>query len=238
MRNPSVQPGQDAVHAQAQTAARQQGYGQPGHYGQSYAQQGYAQTAYNYDPRYAQYVQANYVPPATSVAVESKRKKRGVGFWIGIAIAILALVAAVFLAYMLFFAEKPSNRAGSLGQLEGKSEAEIQAELDRIVEKGMFNISIASVAQFASGTAEGDLRIENVPGNPYLMQVTITRDDTGEVIYESGILEQNYHIQKDALSVALPKGTYLCTATFHALDPNTEEEVGVAAAQIVIEILS
>lgn len=204
----------------------------------------YASAQQDYQGSYAQQVYsqygmaAAYVPPATSVPPEEKRKKRGVAFWVGIAVAIAALITAGVLAWFMLSGAQPSNRAGSLGQLEGKSPAEIQAEIDRVVEEGMFNISIASVVQFPSGTAEGELRIENVPNNPYLMRVVIVCDDTGEQVYESGILEPNYHIQSDVLDVALPKGSYRCTATFHALDPNTEEEVGTAGAQMLIEVLS
>ncbi len=182
-----------------------------------------------------------YVQP--QAVIDSKalkkmnKKKHKVGFWIAIAIGVIALVAAVLLVIFMNMPHQ-SNRTGSLGQLEGKTREEIQAELDRVVEEGMFNISIASAVTFEDGTSEGEMKIENVPGNPYLMQVEISRNDTGDVIYESGILEPNYHIQFDALDVDLDAGEYPCTATFHALDPDTEEEVGVAAAVMNVRVLN
>jgi len=114
----------------------------------------------------------------------------------------------------------------------------VQAELYRIVEEGMFNISIASTVDFEDGASEGAIKIENVPGNRYLMQVDIVRDDTDEIIYQSGILEPNYHIQSARLDAELPAGTYACTAIFHALDPASEEEIGQAAANMTIRVLS
>lgn len=177
-----------------------------------------------------------YQMPATSQPVQPPRKSRK-GVVIAVLVALVAVVCAVLLALSMCSEEK-SRRQGDAGQLEGKSDAEIQAELDRVVEEGMFNISIASVVEFASGSAEGDLRIENVPGNRYLMRVSIVRNDTGQQIYTTDMIEPNHHIQRDALDVDLPQGSYECTALFEALDPDTEELVGQAAAVITLNVLS
>lgn len=178
--------------------------------------------------------------PQASQPEKEPKKKRGAGFYIALVIALIAVVAAGVLAFMWWDSQQPKGRDSNalIGQIEGKSQEEIQAELDRIIEEGMFQISIASDVTFENGTSEGALQIENVPGNRYLMQVTITRDDTGELLYESGILDPNYHIQDAPLLVDLPAGTYKATATFHALDPETEDEVGQAAAQMTIRVLS
>ncbi|WP_165062495.1 hypothetical protein [Adlercreutzia sp. ZJ154] len=182
--------------------------------------------------------QGGYVQPATSQSVPASKRKHKARFWVAIVIAIVAIVAAILLAFTLCNGPSKSARQGDLGQLEGKTPEEIQAELDRVVEEGMFNISIASYVEFENGTAPGELRIENVPANNYLMRVEITRDDTGEKIYETDMIEPNYHIQSDTLDVALPKGSYACTATFSAYDKDTEELVGQAAAKIDIEVLN
>ncbi|MBE6759014.1 MAG: hypothetical protein E7554_02870 [Ruminococcaceae bacterium] len=122
----------------------------------------------------------------------------------------------------------------SIGQLEGKTPEEIQAELNRIVEEGMFNISINATPVFNNGTAAGSLKIENIPANHYNMKVKITLDSTGEVIYQSGIIEPNHHIENAPLDVPLPKGTHAATATFTAIDPETNAAMGYAAARITI----
>lgn len=66
----------------------------------------------------------------------------------------------------------------TVGQYEGKSEAEIQAELDKVVQEGMFNISINPDIRMTSGRAEAELRVENIPANHHLMSVTLSRDIT------------------------------------------------------------
>ncbi|WP_101721356.1 hypothetical protein [Eggerthella timonensis] len=153
---------------------------------------------------------------------------------------VVAVVGAGALWYFNPFEESGGGRYhnpnADVGQLEGKTPEEIQAELNRVVEEGMFNISIAEVLSFPDGTSEGDVRIENVPNNNYLMDVTVKLDETGEEVYESGILEPNHHITKGTLKVDLDKGTYPATAVFTALDPETEAVVGEAAAEVTIMV--
>lgn len=131
--------------------------------------------------------------------------------------------------------------AAQLGQLDGKNEAEIQEELNRVVEEGTMAISINVNPVFSDGASEGTLEIENVPSNKYAQVVSITLDDSGKEIYNSGLIQPNYHIQTDKLSEALAAGTYDCTATFTAYDTSDSEnpiEVGSAAAKITISVLS
>ena len=160
-------------------------------------------------------------------------------FYVAVIVAILALLAALVLAFALF----SHNGAGrdptaAVGQLEGKTPEEIQAELDRIVEEGMFNISIASTVQLEDGASDAELRIENVPNNPYLMKVELARDDTGDTIYTSGMIEPNHHIQKAKLDVDLDAGEYPCTAVFYAYDKQSEQLVGQAAAKLTVLVQS
>lgn len=185
-------------------------------------------------PQYAQPTQ--YVPPATSIPQEAPKKKRKkVVLWIVIIAILICIALAVMLATGMLSPGK-SKRQGAAGQLEGKTQEEIRAELDRVVDEGMFNISIAANVMMESGNSPAELRIENVPGNRYLMKVDIVRDDTGQKLYETDLIEPNHHIQSDTLDVSLPQGTYDCTAIFSAYDPETEESIGQAAAKMQIQV--
>ncbi len=161
-------------------------------------------------------------------------------------IALLILIIIVLIA--LFFwrgcgdeeetaAPYETEVAAKLGQLDGKTEAEIQEELNRVVEEGMFHISINPEPIFANGTAEGNLEIENVPNNLYLMRVEIILDDTGETIYSTKYIEPNMHIQSAALDVELEAGEYPATAVFYAYDQETLTEMGNVSCQLTIYIL-
>lgn len=156
--------------------------------------------------------------------------------------AIAALAVALVLAGLgIWWLASPHDdfydRNSVLGQAPYKTPEEIQAELDRIVEEGMLNISIASMIEFADGTAPGTAYIENVPGNHYAMKVSIALDGTGEVVYESGGIKPGSYIETITLSQDLEAGSYPATATFTAYDMDTLEEVGQAGANINLEIM-
>lgn len=166
----------------------------------------------------------------------------------GILYAVLAAMLVIIVVLIILLLRPCSGGSGHIstelerdpnamvGQLEGKTPEEIEAELNRIVEEGMFNISINPAPVFPSGTEEGNLRIENVPANRYNMSVKITLDETGEVIYSSGLIEPNHHIEFDSLDVPLAKGKYSATAVFTAYEPENESVRGQAAAKIIIQI--
>lgn len=150
-------------------------------------------------------------------------------------VAVLVLIAAGVAAWL--FLGQPNDifdANAKSGQAPYKSQEEMQAELDRIVEEGMFNISIVSVIEFADGQSAGNAYIENVPGNRYAMQADISLDDTGETVYESKAIKPDSYIESITLNQDLEPGNYVATATFTALDPDSLEEVGKAAAKVTL----
>lgn len=176
----------------------------------------------------------------------STNQSRKTGLIVGIIVVVIAIVA--ILAFVIYDAN--SSRGGSQydasaesGQAPYKTDEEMQAELNRTVEEGMLNISIASEIKFADGSSEGTAYIENVPSNRYDMSVAITLDDEDdegedEVVYESGIISPNNFIEKIKLNRVLPAGEYPATATFTAYDPSNGQKVGQAAAKVKLIIES
>lgn len=168
--------------------------------------------------------------------MEKKKKKVWLFLLFFILFAIIVLLSALLLKKPV--ESQPGMREANamLGQFEGKTEEEILEELNRVVEKGRFNISINPDIVMETGESEADVRIENVPGNQYLMRVAISLDSTQEVIYTSGLIEPNYYVQKVTLDKVLSKGTYPATAIFTAYELETEAEAGTAAAKITISV--
>ena len=128
------------------------------------------------------------------------------------------------------------------GFLPGRSEEEIQDELNRIIDESRFAAAINTQITYEDGKA--DVRIENVPANNYWMQVDIwlypsaDSTDNAELFYQSGVIRQNQYIEKAEADTAQPAGYYNGLAVFHALTPNEDldaiEEVGQTAMNIVI----
>ena len=176
----------------------------------------------------------DYASPAGAKGPAPKRRRA-----LAIAAALVLLLAAAAAAVWLLSGGSPDgffDADAQSGQAPYKTQEEIQAELDRVVEEGMFNISIASLIEFADGTSPGTAYIENVPGNRYLMQVTISLDDTGEAVYESKAIKPGSYIEDVSLASDLEPGDYPATATFAALDPDSREEVGQAAAKVTLSV--
>lgn len=165
----------------------------------------------------------------------NRKKKRRILIAFSALVVIGAIAAAVWL--LSGSADDIFDPDAKSGQAPYKTQEEIQAELDRVVEEGMFNISIASMIEFENGTSPGTAYIENVPGNRYLMQVTIALDDTDETVYESKAIKPGQYIEAIALATDLEQGVYAATATFSALDAESHEEIGQAAAKVSLNVL-
>ena len=122
------------------------------------------------------------------------------------------------------------------GGWDNLSPEEIAEKLNEKVAEGMINISMNTAPYFEDGASEGNVMIVNETINNYPQKVQIIRNDTGEQIYESGAIAVGSKIERERLDVALPAGTYECTAYFHNLDPVSGDIIGTAGAIITINI--
>ena len=164
-------------------------------------------------------------------------------------ISLIALAILVVIAVIVTFAVKkdepkePAAQSGIVyddsaieGGWDNLSPEEIAERLNQKVEEGMINISMNTAPYFENGTAEGNVMIVNESINNYPQQVEFIRNDTQEVIYQSKAIPVGSKIERAALDVELPAGTYECTAMFHNLDPVSGEIIGTAGAIITITI--
>ena len=122
------------------------------------------------------------------------------------------------------------------GGWDNLSPEEIAEKLNEKVAEGMINISMNTAPYFEDGKAEGNIMIVNESINNYPQQVEFIRNDTGEQIYQSKAIPVGSKVERAALDVELPAGTYECTAMFHNLDPVSGEIIGTAGAIINITI--
>ena len=168
--------------------------------------------------------------------------------WIGAGVlAAVAIGAIIFIIITLRSApiskEEARAKAGIVydsaaieGGWDNLSPEEIAEKLNEKVAEGMINISMNTAPYFEDGTADGNLMIVNESINNYPQKVQIVRNDTGDQIYESNAIPVGSKIERAKLDVALPAGTYECTAYFHNLDPESGAIIGTAGAIINITI--
>lgn len=68
---------------------------------------------------------------------------------------------------------------------------------------------------------------ENIPKNNVDMEFKITRDDTGEVIYQSARITPNHCLDAIALDTPLEAGTYPATITITSYEPGTDRLISM-----------
>ena len=176
-----------------------------------------------------------------------KQARLNIRVVLAVAFLVCAIGAGIFLITRL--ASKPLTKEDARGQtgivydssaVEGGwdnlSPEEIAEKLNEKVAEGMINISMNTAPYFEDGKAEGNVMIVNESINNYPQQVEFIRNDTQEVIYQSKAIPVGSKIERAALDVELPAGTYECTAMFHNLDPVSGEIIGTAGAIINITI--
>jgi len=176
-----------------------------------------------------------------------KQAKGNIRVVLAVAFLVCAIGAGIFLITRLV--SKPLTKEAARGQtgivydssaVEGGwdnlSPEEIAEKLNEKVAEGMINISMNTAPYFEDGKAEGNVMIVNESINNYPQQVEFIRNDTGEQIYQSKAIPVGSKIERAALDVELPAGTYECTAMFHNLDPVSGEIIGTAGAIINITI--
>ena len=176
-----------------------------------------------------------------------KQARLNIRVVLAVAFLVCAIGAGIFLITRLV--SKPLTKENARGQtgivydssaVEGGwdnlSPEEIAEKLNEKVAEGMINISMNTAPYFENGKAEGNVMIVNESINNYPQQVEFIRNDTGEQVYQSNAIPVGSKIERAALDVELPAGTYECTAMFHNLDPVSGEIIGTAGAIINITI--
>ena len=176
-----------------------------------------------------------------------KQARLNIRVVLAVVFLVCAIGAGIFLITRLV--SKPLAKEDARGQtgivydssaVEGGwdnlSPEEIAERLNQKVAEGMINISMNTAPYFENGASEGNIMIVNESINNYPQQVEIIRNDTGEQIYQSKAIPVGSKIERAALDVELPAGTYECTAMFHNLDPETGDIIGTAGAIITITI--
>lgn len=175
--------------------------------------------------------------------MEETKKKKGNRVLL---VVLVIVMAAILLTLLYTFGWAPyqqeqqkeqdiiAEENAQMGILPDMSEDEIRERLNTIVADSMLNISINSNPVFENGEAEGNLRIENIPGNSYAFAVEVKLDDTGETVYKSGLISPGYFVENAKLLRSLKQGVYPATAVFTAYTTDEKKEIGTAGARLNI----
>lgn len=123
-----------------------------------------------------------------------------------------------------------------VGNMPGKSQEQIEAELTRQISEKEIAFSINAAPVFETGDSKGNILFENPASNKKLTRVEIRIDDTEELIYKSGLLEPGSYIPSAQLLVELEPGSYTCTALIYAYRQEDDSYIGKVAAGLNISV--
>ena len=93
-----------------------------------------------------------------------------------------------------FFSYRSDVLQGEIDWNQPKASRDLQAEIDKAVKQGMFNVFMNTNVVFKDGNSKGNMMIQNIDTNIYPMYVEIYNDDI--FLYKSDIIDPGYKIEE------------------------------------------
>lgn len=160
-------------------------------------------------------------------------------------VAVLLVVVIVVLVIMLMSASKKTD--DSLTDKDYKkleiteaNYAQIEEMMEKSVEEGYLETYMNTNWTFPDGTSPSvDAIFGNSPNNTKPINAVVTVRDTGEVIYESGVLPVGAQVSEIILLRDLDAGKYDAVCTISLLNENedgTYEEYSSAGFNLTIRV--
>ena len=152
---------------------------------------------------------------------EKKKRNRIIEIIIVIILLLLLLTRCCGSCSNLSSTNTSDISQGEIEWNQPRASRDLQAEIDKAVEQGMFNVFMNTNIVFQDGNSKGNMMIQNIDTNIYPMYIEIYNNDN--LLYKSDIIDPGYKIEEAKLDTVLSKGTYDCTAYFYVTDSNKEE---------------
>ena len=171
-------------------------------------------------------------------ATEKKKKSKGKRA----ALTALVLLLLIGLAVGGYFLWKGTQKGdllepnATIGIMPGKTDQEIIDELNRTVDEKSIAFSINSQPTAEDGKSEVNWMFENPQSNEKYTKLEVFRDDTGELIYETKLIQNGSYVESAKLNTELPAGSYACTAYIHGYRLSDQSYLGQVAAGITLVI--
>lgn len=105
----------------------------------------------------------------------------------------------------------------------------------RLLDESLKYVSIETELH-AGEDGRCEARIQNKTGSGMSARVRITRNATGERLYESGLIDPGHYVEEIKLSARLRPGWYPCRVVWEFYRHDTLEPVGKAAQSAVLVV--
>lgn len=167
---------------------------------------------------------------------KKKNKKKG----LLVLLLCLLLIGAASYGISRFFCQRPKETMTVISgdflpkgkDAKKMSDKELAKFAQKKADASQFNLMIASIAQISHRTQAGLLPIRNPKTNVYAVNVVITDDRTGNIIYTSGAIQPGEEVSAIQLEKTLDRGTYQATARFSLYDAVSQTKKGEVAAGV------
>jgi hypothetical protein len=136
--------------------------------------------------------------------------------------AIIIICAAIVMIFVLTRDSEPEPVGTRV--IDENNLAEITAEIEEKVAKGMFETHMTTTWVFPDGESPAsDAVMGNSPNNNYPFWFELILPGTGEVIYTSSLLPLGSQIEEILLEKDLDAGTYSANLQIHMIEEDGSE---------------
>lgn len=122
------------------------------------------------------------------------------------------------------------------GGLDGESLKEQYRQMIEKAEQTAIVVNFSESIILPDGDSEAEVQIANPVENNYPMQFILTLEDSGEKIYESGLVPLGSHLDKIKFTKKLEKGQYPAILTYRAYDENAQQYVSSVNVSVTITV--
>lgn len=168
---------------------------------------------------------------AKEMAAVLKNKKAVAGLLLALVVIVLAV------AWGVTQHNKEAALAEGLAQgtidLDSLGIIDIQEVLNERADESGINVFINSNIVAKTAQDPANVLIQNLESNKLPCKVYITRNDTGEQIYESDEIPAGYKVEAAKLQVELKAGVYPCNAAVHVLAADGSDKIVINVATTV-----
>ena len=160
-------------------------------------------------------------------------------------ILFLLVAAAVLVIALLLFQNNEEKGTGFepnvvVGAMPGKTAEAVQAELNQRVSEMTFAVNYNYNPCFEDGTSPGKILFENSSfneGKLLRLEIYLGQDDTGTLLYSTGLLRPGSYVDEAPLDAPLGAGVYQCTAYIYAYRESDQSYIGKVLGDMRVSVL-
>ena len=190
-------------------------------------------------------------PPQKPKPAEQAKREKGKKILFIFSTAILCGCLALILSTLGVFATQGEPAAPVLvgdifpgsgdaldGTLSNMTKEDIRAQMQLNADANYFSFKINTRWELEDGSSKANVGIENPNYNvyPMVVQVFLGEDGLGDIIFDSGGILPNQHIDEASLKIPLQSGVYNALAQLYAYDPDTRVNIFKSSASILINV--